>query len=1020
MTDLTELNADIDELFDDILTILTDDQLNSKTIESKFAELFQQISDLEDISYPHYVQHRYRYHKIRVAYYEKIKDETKKDKEERLLSRYETLHKQYVITETSIPKEENASQESKPSWEIIHNLVASITRLQDTNQFINPLKHLQSLLKQTFQHKIQTFDEYVLLQKNCLQIENLFETLKANECDIILDEMNSEESNPIQNIDEFLEFLRQGLEDCQTQFARVLLADLPELEKILFDNIPQTEQCIRQRYHQWARVFHSDRNNRNPIFDELMKYINIVRDRYLANINSSITKSEAIQTMIERAHKHAEASVALKKRLKSGDDAELTIEQLKKLILLEALNAFQYYRMALKSLGKVKSNENDILQRSQILEWMAIMMRQAGNHETEAQLYIVAAIYIITNSTMTDTLFKRLRHLQSALEKYQGLPNNTSNEGSNSVARNTNRELVLCTNANASPRELSDESQMFLRETVLRNCVLRNTQLKELSTDTKIVVTNNFATSTSLYARVPSLAGPISTLLFSGFVVYGGIAIWNSLPFNNRKVNSSVNDVSSEYRIRCNLNDLMETAVQYYNDKKYGDFIKQLSEPYYLNRKLMDTKQGSERISVEIRVDEIIIPLLKHGFRADKIAHLLILIGEVFLRGIDFGDPKLANPVHTSLLEQSKILFQGVYDSENLKKAAYELDKRLQKYHHSKIKFGKKYLQSISQKDMDDAREGCYSDRLASYCRLARLNYAIACLLAGGKDNFECCKQSLKKLKSLESTLYDSFFSIPDERIQALEDLLSAFGMDDDDGDGSGTSDCANQLNMLAIDTRSSIDIYRIEYFKTIYGYQACSIINDVHSNISQLDVLAQMLPIDHNFDCERFIEFVTKKYSPTDQHILELLRQQSVSDLNEWAIKFRSNPKVFQHKVYLPLLSAFGHMKIQICETNHDQKYGWVFAPSYSKIDYSSVHSESRDLFVFIFPKQNHISAIFTLMPVEINHLHWQLEELPKNHPKRTTILLHIGAYYENEAIQNDKISHLRGSVTKIIVNCK
>jgi len=184
--------------------------------------------------------------------------------------------------------------------------------------------------------------------------------------------------------------------------------------------------------------------------------------------------------------------------------------------------------------------------------------------------------------------------------------------------------------------------------------------------------------------------------------------------------------------------------------------------------------------------------------------------------------------------------------------------------------------------------------------------------------------------------------------------------------------------------------------------------------------VLAQMLPIDHNFDCERFIEFVTKKYSPTDQHILELLRQQSVSDLNEWAIKFRSNPKVFQHKVYLPLLSAFGHMKIQICETNHDQKYGWVFAPSYSKIDYSSVHSESRDLFVFIFPKQNHISAIFTLMPVEINHLHWQLEELPKNHPKRTTILLHIGAYYENEAIQNDKISHLRGSVIKIIVNCK
>jgi len=1014
MTDLTQLNTDIDDLFDDILTILTDDQLNSKTIESKFAELFQQISDLEDISYPHYVQHRYRYHKIRVAYYEKIKDETKKDKEERLLSRYETLHKQYVITETSIPKEENASQESKPSWEIIHNLVASITRLQDTNQFINQLKHLQSLLKQIFQHKIQTFDEYVLLQKNCLQIENLFETLKANECDIILDEINSEESNSIQNIDEFLEFLRQGLEDCQTQFARVLLADLPELEKILFDNIPQTEQCIRQRYHQWARVFHSDRNNRNPIFDELMKYINIVRDRYLANINSSITKSEAIQTMIERAHKHAEASVALKKRLKSGDDAELTIEQLKKLILLEALNAFQYYRMALKSLGKVKSNENDILQRSQILEWMAIMMRQAGNHETEAQLYIVAAIYIITNSTMTDTLFKRLRHLQSALEKYQGLPNNTSNEGSNSVARNTNRELVLCTNANASPRELSDESQMFLRETVLRKCVLRNTESKALSTDSHTIIAHTMETDVGSSVYISSTAAQVIQPFASERLMSFGIALWNMIPFTRKIPKRSVKDISEEYDIRCSLNDLIKEAVHWYNVQNYAQFITQLSKPYYADRQLMDTKLGSETISIEIRVNQLIQPLLDHGFRADKIAHLLILIGEVFLRGINFGDPKRSNPEYTSLLEQSKILFQGVYDNENLKKAAYELDERLQKYQRAQLKkLVKIHFDPISQQDIDDAREGCYSDRLASYCRLARLNYAIACLLAGGKDNFQRCKQSLKKLKSLESTLYDSFFSIPDERIQALEDLLSAFGMDDDDDDGSGTSDCASRLNMLTTNTDLSIDIYRLEYFKTNYGYQNCNTIHNVDvDDVSQLDVLAQMLPIDHNFDCEQFIEFVTKKYSPTDQHILDLLRQQSVSDLNEWAIKFRSNPKVFQHKVYLPLLSAFGHMKIQICETIHDQEKGWVFASSYSMIDYSSVHNESRHLFVFIFPKQNHISAIFTLMPVEINHLHWQLADLSKNHPERIKVLLRIAAYYEDEAIQNDKKCHLRGIV--------
>ena len=50
--------------------------------------------------------------------------------------------------------------------------------------------------------------------------------------------------------------------------------------------------------------------------------------------------------------------------------------------------------------------------------------------------------------------------------------------------------------------------------------------------------------------------------------------------------------------------------------------------------------------------------------------------------------------------------------------------------------------------------------------------------------------------------------------------------------------------------------------------------------------------------------------------------------------------------------------------------------------------------------------------MPVEINHLHWQLADLSKNHPERIKVLLRIAAYYEDEAIQNDKKCHLRGIV--------
>jgi hypothetical protein len=211
--------------------------------------------------------------------------------------------------------------------------------------------------------------------------------------------------------------------------------------------------------------------------------------------------------------------------------------------------------------------------------------------------------------------------------------------------------------------------------------------------------------------------------------------ILNKFVFGQKKKIPSVEDVSAEYTIRRNLNTLMEEAVNYYNTEQYAKFIQQLSIPYYHDRKLMNTKLGSETISIETRVDQLIEPLLKHGFRADKIAHLLILIGEVLLRGIDFEDPKRTNPEHTALLEQSKILFQGAYDSPQLTEAAVKLDERIEKYHHQKImKFAKRILDPISQKDIEDSREAPYTSRLAGYCRLARLNYAIACLLAGGKS----------------------------------------------------------------------------------------------------------------------------------------------------------------------------------------------------------------------------------------------------------------------------------------------
>src|ERR1700722_14597490 len=133
MANLKQLNINISKAFDALLTNLTNEQVNSNSIESQFKDLFDDITDLEGISYPHFVEHLHRYHMIRVAYYEKIKDGKKREREERLLLKFTALRNQYPITETFLPTDQVSNEEtnhdSEPSWEKIRSLVVLLPQL---------------------------------------------------------------------------------------------------------------------------------------------------------------------------------------------------------------------------------------------------------------------------------------------------------------------------------------------------------------------------------------------------------------------------------------------------------------------------------------------------------------------------------------------------------------------------------------------------------------------------------------------------------------------------------------------------------------------------------------------------------------------------------------------------------------------------------------------------------------------------------------------------------------------------
>lgn len=272
-----------------------------------------------------------------------------------------------------------------------------------------------------------------------------------------------------------------------------------------------------------------------------------------------------------------------------------------------------------------------------------------------------------------------------------------------------------------------------------------------------------------------------------------------------------------------------------------------------------------------------------------------------------------------------------------------------------------------------------------------------------GKENFERCKLTLKNLKEMVKTTHGKFFMIPDERIYALEDLLSAFGMDDDDDNGT---------TMLALPPNMVIDLKQVQWMKTSHGsFNACKCILPVTTEDNQLEMLDYLVPREHHFKCEEFIQFVLKKNPINDERVNALLRKERITELPAWAENFRVNPKIFKHRAYLPLLSEFGNMLIQPCDIQIDRYRGPIFVaiPSSTVIDHTRGENQPKHLFV-VRQSEDHISAVFTTVTVELNQLHSTFDKLHPKDPRRAGMLLEKALYYVNEAQRLDKRNHLTG----------
>jgi hypothetical protein len=414
--------------FDEIITTLSLEELDPNVFEQRFSKLLTQITKLERSDKPLFYQYRHRYHLLRVSYFERIDGNNDIVEEKEMLDHYAMLCKQFPVSETTddtsttqecLDNREDDNHFIFSSWEDVLTKVAALADLDNVNDIVNMLTRIRVSLEPLFKREIQTLDEYLKLKQNCTTILSAFDALQTDELDEATEniEANADPvSNPnyLDSISDLIDFVTNSLDDRQVSFANVLLSDVPGLSKLLFDDVPQTAQSIRRRYYECARIFHSDKHGSSPVFDELMKHINLIRDKYLFKINSQLAGKEKVKYELDEGNKHYQLSRNYKERCKHGNDPELTVVQLERLVSNEALWAFEHYRAALKSLGKMKneSSEEDILQRVDILISMGLVLRQARNYEIESQLYFVAGIYIITLSTMTIKLQNKLRVLR--------------------------------------------------------------------------------------------------------------------------------------------------------------------------------------------------------------------------------------------------------------------------------------------------------------------------------------------------------------------------------------------------------------------------------------------------------------------------------------------------------------------------------------------------------------------------------------------------------------------------------
>ena len=664
-----------------------------------------------------------------------------------------------------------------------------------------------------------------------------------------------------------------------------------------------------------------------------------------------------------------------------------------------ACQAYESYRLACQTLG----NDGDLNEQIELRKFMALALHLADKTKfrLEAQLYAIAAIHLLVEY-MPDFPLPKFSELQQLVVKIQGVSTATTDLSTASpvssvalVPVNPTGHNVIHIRRNIRAAVIDDKRQLLLRQCLVRGNNLRINTAEEYILEAKSKATRSFVSGAAvafsgaavttgigmkIYADVltgfaaGSVVGPIGSIIGASMgLISGG--------YMGYLLYKKGGELIEEPLVREELNQILSEASKCHLANDIDGFFATLAQNYAgFTKRLLRIFLVEDHVEIKIDAEAIVYELLAHEFRPDGVAYLLILMGEGLLRGPRLKAEGRQNKLdpQTTNVEAQKI-FREAYSNASLQEKAHFLDSKVaQTKLEDRARFVNNLFQkfnrsvySIPKEYFDDAITTPFTTRLSELSQIARLNYAMTHLFEADQENLKRSHHAIQRLKrDMEKTKAQQFFQLPELRIQAIEDLLGAFGFFEE------------KPNNLALETRRLLSI----------------------ENPTPIELIDRVLVANTNVArCERCIAVTDSKQGVTI--LAELLatsksyshRQHRSIDLPDEILAVKN----------LPTIADNYQVDFQLCEIQSHPEHGRVFVPKGEKI---TCRHSTKTVCIYVVldnERKTTIIRMFVIAEPQINYILQKLNSV-KSDTDRFHLNTEIAEIYQERAERAELQHHL------------